>query len=154
MFVVDTNVLLYAADESATEHRTCRDLLERWRTDPTPWYLTWNVVYEFLRIATHPRVFRAPWTSQDAWAFLDAVLTAPSCSVLTAGDRHAEVLAGLLDEHGTVLRGNVLHDAHTVVLMREHGLRRVVTRDTEFHRFPVVEVIDPLTLDPRGDHPW
>jgi predicted nucleic acid-binding protein len=27
--------------------------------------------------------------------------------------------------------------------MREHGIRRVYTRDTVFHRFPWVEVVDP-----------
>jgi predicted nucleic acid-binding protein len=31
------------------------------------------------------------------------------------------------------LSGNLAHDA---VVMREHGIRRVYTRDTGFHRFP------------------
>jgi uncharacterized protein len=43
------------------------------------------------------------------------------------------------------LRGNLLHDTHTVVLMREHGIRRIYTRDQDFHRFPFIEVLDPLT---------
>ena len=34
--------------------------------------------------------------------------------------------------------------AHTAILMREHGLRRVATRDTDFRRFPFLEVVDPL----------
>ena len=33
------------------------------------------------------------------------------------------------------LRGNLMHDAHTALLMREHGIRRIYTRDTDFHRF-------------------
>jgi hypothetical protein len=32
--------------------------------------------------------------------------------------------------------------------MREHGTSRICTRDTEFHRFPVVEAIDPMTAEP------
>ena len=43
------------------------------------------------------------------------------------------------------LRGNTFHDAETAVLMREHGVRRIYTRDTDFHRFPFLEPIDPLT---------
>jgi predicted nucleic acid-binding protein len=27
--------------------------------------------------------------------------------------------------------------------MREHGIRRICTRDADFHRFPFLEVIDP-----------
>jgi predicted nucleic acid-binding protein len=42
------------------------------------------------------------------------------------------------------LRGNLLHDAHTAVLMREHGIRTIYTRDSDFHRFPFLEVVDPL----------
>jgi hypothetical protein len=28
--------------------------------------------------------------------------------------------------------------------MREHGIRRIYTRDTDFHRFSFVEPIDPV----------
>jgi predicted nucleic acid-binding protein len=42
------------------------------------------------------------------------------------------------------LAGNILHDVHTAVLMREHGIREICTRDTDFHRFPFVKVIDPV----------
>jgi hypothetical protein len=45
------------------------------------------------------------------------------------------------------LAGSILHDVHTAVLMREHGIRRIVTRDGDFHRFPFLEVIDPLRPD-------
>ena len=40
------------------------------------------------------------------------------------------------------LAGNLLHDAHTAILMREHGIRRICTRDTDFHRFAFLEVVD------------
>ena len=40
--------------------------------------------------------------------------------------------------------GNLLHDARTAILMREHGIGRICTRDTDFNQFPLLEVIDPL----------
>lgn len=43
-----------------------------------------------------------------------------------------------------LLSGNLFHDAHTATLMLEHGIRRIVTRDMDFHRFPFLEVVDPL----------
>lgn len=46
------------------------------------------------------------------------------------------------------LAGNLVHDAETAVLMREHGIRRICTRDTDFHRFPFNEPIDPLAVEP------
>jgi len=41
---------------------------------------------------------------------------------------------------------NLLHDAHTAILMREHGIRQICTRDSDFNQFTFLEVIDPLRL--------
>ena len=42
----------------------------------------WGILYEFLRVSTHPRVFAKPWTIQDAWGFVAAVLASPGLRVL------------------------------------------------------------------------
>lgn len=143
MFVVDTNVLLYAADEDSEFHPACRGLIAQWRSQAAPFFLTWNVCYEFLRVSTHPRVFQRPWSAGSAWAFLEAILAAPGLSVLTPTSRHAAVLAQTLVEMPE-LRGNLAHDLHTAVLMREHGISRICTRDADFHRFAFLTVVDPL----------
>lgn len=147
MFVVDTNVLVYAADEDAPGHARCRQLLEEWRSQRSAWYTTWGVLYEFLRIATHPRVLRMPWTASKAWTFVDALLGSAALSLLVETDRHAAIVEEVLRDVPH-LNGNVVHDAHTAILMKEHGIRRIYTRDTNFHRFPFLEVIDPLTIKP------
>lgn len=143
MFVVDTNVLIYAADESAPGHAQCRVRLEEWRRTAAAWYVTWSIVYEFLRVTTHPRVFRSPWTAARAWQFIEAVLASPGVAVLAATDRHHDVASETLKELPH-LAGNLMHDAHTAILMREHGIKTIYTRDTDFHRFPFLEPIDPL----------
>jgi toxin-antitoxin system PIN domain toxin len=143
VLVVDTNVLVYAADADAPEHGRCRSALEGWRLGRTPWYLTWGIVYEFLRVVTHPRVLRRPVEAADALSFLNAVLASPSVNILTETARHLEVLTEISDEVA-LLAGNLYHDAHTAALMRENGIRSIVTRDTDFHRFGFLEVLDPL----------
>ena len=62
---------------------------------------------------------------------------------MVATPRHAAVLAQTLSELPE-LHGNVLHDVHTAVLMREHGVSRICTRDSGFGRFPFLTVVDPL----------
>jgi toxin-antitoxin system PIN domain toxin len=143
VFVVDTNVLVYAADVDAPAHARCRELLEEWRRQSSAWYTTWGVLYEFLRITTHPRVLRSPWSVNKSWFFVEAMLGSTALSVLVETERHASVVEEVLQEVPQV-GGNVVHDAHTAILMREHGIRRIYTRDTDFHRFPFLEVIDPL----------
>ncbi|GMV42010.1 MAG: ribonuclease VapC43 [Myxococcales bacterium] len=143
MFVFDTNVLIYAADRSCPEHVACRGLVETARTSRIPWYVTWNIVYEFLRVTTHPRVLRSPWAVGDAWRFVDALLASPSAGILAPTKRHAAVVEQTVADLPW-LAGNLLFDAHTAVLMREHGVARVYTRDADFKRFPFVDVLDPL----------
>lgn len=147
MFVVDTNVLVYAADESAREHERCRALLETWRRRSGAWYLTWGISYEFLRIVTHPRVMRRPWTVQAGVRFLEALHASPGLGVLVPTPRHLRVLAEIVSEVPG-LSGNIVHDTQTAALMREHGIRRICTRDTDFHRFPFLEPVDPLSAEP------
>lgn len=147
MFVVDTNVLVYAADQSAAEHARCRALVEGWRRRRGAWYLTWGICYEFLRVVTHARVMRHPWSMAEAVRFLESLQASPFLGMLVASERHALVLADVVaDVPG--LSGNLAHDLQTAVLMREHGIRRICTRDTDFHRFRFLEPIDPLSDEP------
>ena len=143
MFVVDTNILVYAADADSPWHGAASDWIERRRRQPDAWYVTWSIVYEFLRVTTHPRVMRKPWTAPQAMAFVSSLLGSPGLGVLVVTDRHLRVAAQVVAELPW-LAGNLVHDAHTAILMREHGVARICTRDTDFHRFPFVEVVDPL----------
>jgi len=142
VFVVDTNVLLYAADVDSPFHERCSALVEEWRHQASAWYSTWGIAYEFLRVATHPRVFPRPWSLTAAWSFLEALLASPGLGLLVPTERHAEVARDVFREVPH-LAGNVLHDATTAVLMREHGIRRIYTRDADFHRFRFLEPVDP-----------
>jgi uncharacterized protein len=143
VIVVDTNILVYAADADSPWHARSRDWLEHQRGRPDAWYTTWPILYEFMRVTTHPRVMRQPWSAPHAWAFVAALLGSPGLAVLVPTERHADVAARVITELPR-LAGNLLHDAHTAILMREHGIRRICTRDTDFHRFAFLEVVDPL----------
>jgi toxin-antitoxin system PIN domain toxin len=143
VLAVDTNILVYAADVDSQFHKPCREWLQRQRGRPDAWYTTWPVLYEFLRVTTHPRVMRQPWSISVAWEFVTALLASPGLGVLVPTQRHADVASEVISEMPE-LSGNVLHDTHTAILMREHGIARICTRDTDFNRFRFIEVIDPL----------
>ena len=143
MLVFDTNVLLYAADHDSEHHEPCRRRIEDARRSPSPAFLTWNICYEFLRASTHRWVFRSPWTPKEARGFIGALVGSPGIAVLLPTRRHAAVLEQTVAELPDV-RGNQMYDLHTAVLMREHGVSRICTRDTGFHRFPFLVVVDPL----------
>jgi toxin-antitoxin system PIN domain toxin len=143
VFVVDTNILVYAADKESADHPKCHRLIETWRAGAEPWYLTWGIAYEFLRVTTHPRVLRRPFALEESWQFLEALFASPNFAVLTETDRHRQVFAEVLAEVPK-LAGNLVFDAHTAVLMRENGVKTIYTRDLHFNRFAFLDVLDPI----------
>ena len=143
MFLVDTNILVYAVNRLSPFHKRCRGQLEGWRRQASAWYVTWGICHEFLRVVTHPRVLRPPWPLGEGWRFLEALLAVPSLGMLVPTERHARVAAELFEEMPH-LAGNVLHDAATAVLMREHSIKTIYTRDADFHRFAFLEPVDPV----------
>lgn len=144
MLVFDANVLLDAANVDSDFHDASRRQLDACLNDTEPVYLTWSICYEFLKVSTtKPGVFPSPLSLAGAWRFIERILDSPGGGVLTATDRHPALLARTLAELPD-LRGGVLHDVHTAVLMREHGVDRICTRDADFRRFPFLTVVDPL----------
>jgi toxin-antitoxin system PIN domain toxin len=143
VLAVDTNVLVYAADLDSSFHAPCRKWLERQQRQRGAWYTTWAIIYEFLRVTTHPRILRRPFSISAAWDFVSALLDSPGLAILVPTERHADVASEVFLELPE-LAGNILHDAHTAILMREHGIRQICTRDTDFSRFPFLEIVDPL----------
>jgi uncharacterized protein len=81
--------------------------------------------------------------------FLEALLRSPSARPLTPTACHAAVLGASLANVAAAC-GNLLHDLHTAVLVREHGVSRVVTRDRDVHRFGYLDAVDPLRVERLG----
>lgn len=79
----------------------------------------------------------------EARRFVGTLLASPTLTGLQETPRHAEV-AREVARSLPALAGNVVHDPRTAALLEEHGVRALCTRDTDFHRFPVLEVVDPL----------
>jgi toxin-antitoxin system PIN domain toxin len=141
--IVDTNILLYAANRACPEHQLCLDFLRAIVSSGDICFVPENIIYEFLRVATHPRVFPQPLRASEAVHFLDALLSPSSFRVLGATERHWVGLRALVTEVGE-LSGNFFFDVHTVALMREHGIRRIASADSDFAKFSGLEIINPI----------
>ena len=140
--VFDSNVLIHAVNEDSEVHRPCLERLgEASRSFSA--FLTWSICYEFLRVTTHRNILPSPLTPDRALLFLTALLDSPGIGLLRPTDRHQSVLAQTLAELPEI-RGNVMHDLHTAVLMRENHVEKICTLDRDFLRFPFLTVVDPL----------
>lgn len=143
MFVVDSNVLIHAAQANSPRSAQARGLIDGWVARGDRIFLTWGIVYEFLRVTTHRRAFSSPLTFAAAASAVEGLLARPSVTVIVETAEHrALLLAAQREIPG--LSGSRFHDLHTAVLMREHGIVEIRTEDTDFHRFPWVKPANPF----------
>jgi uncharacterized protein len=142
-FLIDTNIFLHAVNGASPYHTPARRFLDVHRQTRTTWCTTWPILYEFLRVATHYRVFPRPIKPKQALSFVGALLGGDEVAILAPTGRHLEVLESVVAELGHPA-GNLFRDIHTAALMREHGLREIITADTDFLQFRFLAVTNPL----------
>jgi uncharacterized protein len=138
---VDTNILLYAANNDDEAHHVARELLERLARGPDLLYLFWPTIMGFLRIATNSAVFPDPLSADQATAAIAGLIGRPNVHTPSEGDGFWD-LYGLTADSQT--RGNHVPDAHLVALMRQHGVTIIYTRDRDFRRYDGIESRDPF----------
>ena len=143
--VFDTNVLIHSVNENSAEQSQCLTLLREARWGASLSFLSRIICYEFLRVSTHPTVFESPLSPARATRFPNQLLDPPGFDLLQPTEQHQAVLTRTLAELPDI-RGNVMHDLHTAVLMRENNIDRICTFDRDFNRFPFLTVVDPLSL--------
>jgi toxin-antitoxin system PIN domain toxin len=141
VILVDANLLLYAYDTTSENHATARAWWERSLSDTQLVRLAWITVVAFVRITTHPRVFREPMTITEASEHVGSWLERPMVGLLDPGERHWSILSNLLREARAT--ANLVTDAHLAALAIEHGATLCST-DRDFRRFPGLSWENPL----------
>lgn len=116
MILVDANLLLYAANQAAPEHRPAREWLDSRLSGTARVGLPWPSLLAFVRLAG------------PAWA--------PQPT-----SRHAEILGALFAPSSMTSR--LVPDAHLAALAIEHGLTLCST-DGDFARFAGLDWQNPL----------
>lgn len=141
MRCVDVNVLVYAHRPESPEHDAYRAWLEDARQGTEQLGLSDLVASGFLRIVTHPRIFREPTPLDVAIQFIGAVRASPSTISVIPGERHWQIFLDLCRRVGA--NGNRVPDTFLAALAIEQGATWV-TADRGFARFPGLRWVHPL----------
>jgi len=144
---VDANILVHASNQSDSVHLQAIQLVQRLAAGPDLFYLFWPVVLGYLRIVTHPAILPKPLSSREATANADALLQLPHVRAPGEADGFWELFRVTSRDQA---RGNEVPDAHVVTLMRQHGVRRIYSRDNGLRRYADIEVVDPFAAPLPG----
>jgi uncharacterized protein len=141
VILVDANLLIYAYNVVADEHRAARDWLERVLLGDEEIALPWAVIHAFMRLTTGGVVLHGATSIDEAMRVVDEWRSLPHVRVIEPGPRYWEILRQLCIESG--VRGKLVSDAHLAALAIEHDAT-LYTADGDFRRFAGLRVINPL----------
>jgi toxin-antitoxin system PIN domain toxin len=141
MLCVDVNVLVYAHRPESPRHDGYRSWLEEARRGVEPLGIPGMVQSGFVRVVTHPRVFKEPTPLDTALEFIEAVRGSPATVPIAPGERHWGIFTDLCRQLDA--RGNRVPDAFLAAMAIEQGAT-FVSADRGFAGFPGLRWIDPL----------
>ena len=142
MILIDTNLLLYAYHSQSQHHEAARRWLEQVLSHPELVRVGWTSLLAFVRISTDARLPGEAFLISEAVSVVNEWLAQPNFGVLSPGERHWEILSGILAESQS--RGPLVTDAHLAALAIEHGAT-LYTADRDFRRFAGLRVQYPLS---------
>jgi toxin-antitoxin system PIN domain toxin len=139
--LLDVNVLVYAHRQDAADHAAYREWLTKVIASEEAFGVPDMVLSGFVRVVTHPRIFKTPSTIEQALAFVADVRDAPNALRVEPGPRHWEIFERLCRE--TPARGNLVADAFLAAFAIEAGCEWVTT-DGDYVRFKGLRSRHPL----------
>lgn len=141
MVVPDVNVLVYAFRRDAENHVAYRDWMDSLVNGSAAFGLAELVLSGFLRVVTHPSIFRTPSPMRSALGFVEALRGSAHSVSVVPGPHHFDIFLDLCRLPGS--KGNVVPDAYLAALAIESG-SEWLTADRGFARFPGLRWRHPL----------
>ena len=141
MIVPDANLLIYAYDSEAVQHRAARNWLGKVFSAPELIGLPWQTISAFIRITTNSRNTGDRFPTNKAIGIVQQWMELKNVRLLVPGERHWSHFQRMLVE-GQV-RGPASTDAELAALTIEYG-GVLYTTDRDFARFPGLRWVNPL----------
>ena len=142
MIAVDTNILVYAHRADSAWHSSADRVLTELAEGASAWAIPWPCLYEFYAIVTHPRIYKPPTPPQDALVQIGYWLESPTVVLLHEGEGFWDTLRPLLRD--SAVQGGAVHDARIAALCLRHGVKKLLSADRDFSRFPRLSAENPL----------
>ncbi len=141
MIVPDLNLLLYAYNPNDSFHNESRDWWESLMNSDEPVYLPATVIFGFLRIATHKRVFSNACTPQEAVSIVESWLDQPNVRIADSDSESLKLSLELIRTGS--FGGNLVPDIQIAGIAIRLGAT-IHSNDTDFRKFDGVKVYNPL----------
>jgi predicted nucleic acid-binding protein len=137
MTALDTNILIGIMVSSSSLHEDATRGLTSLSDDLC---VTPTNVGEILRLLTHPKVFPSPVKIGKAIAALSELLESYNIRIL---DEDVSWWKSLSEIEKLIpgLKGNEIFDARIAICLKQHGVKRIFTFDSDFKKYPFLQPV-------------
>src|SRR5262249_32347809 len=141
--VLDTNILVYAADEASEFHFPAKTIRDRGVQGDIAVAVSPQILFEFFAVITNPRRVTQPRTPQEARAEMEKYLHASAIRKIYPGEDIVTRVLTLLQQHPEITRQDIF-DCTLVATMQANGIKRIYTYNRQhFTPFADIEVLTP-----------
>lgn len=140
--LLDTNILVYAADKSSPFHQTAVNLRDRGMNGVTSVCISPQVLNEFFAIITTPKRVANPRSQEEAREEMEKYLNSERILKIYPGGKVIREILELLKRY-KVTRQEIF-DLQLVATMLLNGVRRIYTYNSDdFDKYEEIEVLKP-----------
>lgn len=140
--LLDTNVLVYAADEASPFHERSKSLRDKGLLNQILLCVCPQVLMEFFAIITDPRKVENPREPDEAIEEIEKYLHSKNIAKIHPREDTLPLTLHLLKKYS--VRRQKVFDAQLVATMLSNGVTRIYTFNQEdFSKFKEIEVLMP-----------
>lgn len=140
--LLDTNILVYAADETSVYHQDAIILREKGLRGEIPLCICPQVLTEFFAIVTDPRRVNNPRTPAEARSEIKKYIQSKNILKIYPGPDIIKRILDLLTRYE--VSKQEIFDLQLVATMLANNVVRIYTyNQDDFSRYPEIEVLSP-----------
>jgi len=140
--LLDTNVLVYASDETSPFYQSSKMLREKGLKGKIPLCVSPQILTEFFAIITDPKRVNNPRTRQEALLEIEKYFHSKNILKIYSNSEIIEKVLDLLRRY-EITRQEVF-DLQLVATMLSNSITRIYTYNTkDFSKFNEIEVLTP-----------
>jgi uncharacterized protein len=140
--LVDTNVLVYAADKTSPFHQPAKILRDKGEVGKTSLCVCPQVLNEFFAVVTDPKRVGSPRSQEEALLEIEKYHRSRNIFKIFPGPDAIEKTLDLLKRYDATKQG--IFDLHLVATMLSNNVTRLYTYNQDhFTRFTEIEVLSP-----------
>lgn len=141
LVLIDTNILIYASDESSVFQEKARRFLEK-KLPFKNLCLTIQNLTEFYAIVTNPKRVKNSLNQNQAIRAIKSYLNSGLFQIIIPKPATVFRITALLDKY--LIKNREIHDLHLAAVMMDNEVKTIYTADTKIFNRLGLRAINPL----------